>query len=256
MASRQEWEVPMQPHDKTPDHHIAFGAATEGWAAATASLAVVGRYWWNIQMRLLIATGVMRFFKSQWWLFIVVGVALLAFALPVGVAFIVSAFCAGEMNPKAENDYLVPLKSEHEAASADDPTKQPGDYGGPDLPDVLEDVQSAASLHHMGYLRAIGRDMDDTEFAAAALGAFDGTAKAYGLRLSDLDMHANGAAFILAQLTNLERIDFDSADPDRIAEVTGEAMTSSALEAVRAEAGRFAYMAEGSMRFGRSQPKG
>jgi len=94
------------------------------------------------------------------------------------------------------------------------------------------------------------REVDDKEFAAAALGAFDGTLQACRLRLSDLEMHTNGAAFILAQLNNLERIDIDSVDPDWIAEVTDEAMTSSALEAIRDEAGRFAYMAAGAMRFG------
>ncbi len=94
------------------------------------------------------------------------------------------------------------------------------------------------------------REVDDKEFAAAALGAFDGTLQACRLRPSDLEMHTNGAAFILAQLTNLGRIDIEGVDPDWIAEVTDEAMTSSALEAIRDEAGRFAYMAEGAMRFG------
>lgn len=159
MASRQEWEVPMQPHDKTPDHHVAFGAATDGFAAAMASLAVVGRYWWNMQMRLLIATGVMRFFKAHWWLFVVVGFALLAFALPLGVAFIVSAFCAGEMNPKAEDDYLVPLKAENDAASADTPEEQSVDFGEADRSGVIDDVLNAAGLHHVGYLRAVGLDV-------------------------------------------------------------------------------------------------
>lgn len=243
MASRQEWEVPVRPHHKTPDHHVAFGAATEGFAAATASLAVVGRYWWNMQMRLLIATGMMRFFRAQWWLFIVVGFALLAFALPLGVAFIVSAFCAGEMNPKAEDDYLVPLKAEHHAASANTPEDQSVDFGEPDLSDGLEDVRSAAGLHHMGYLRALGRDVDDAEFAAAALGALDGTMQALKVKLSDLDMHAMGAAFIASQLKHLGRM--DQPDAERLADITMTAMSSEELEGIRSEASRFSYRMEG-----------
>jgi len=243
MASRQEWEVPMQPHDKTPDQHVAFGAATDGFAAATASLAIVGRYWWNMQMRLLIATGVMRFFKAHWWLFVVVGFALLAFALPLGVAFIVSAFCAGEMDPKAEDDYLVPLKAENDAASDDTPDEQSADFGEADRSGVIDDVRSAAGLHHMGYLRALGRDVDDAEFAAAALGALDGTMQAFKVKLSDLDMHAMGAAFIASQLKHLGRM--DQPDAERLADITMTAMSSEELEGIRSEAGRFSHSMEG-----------
>lgn len=98
-------------------------------------------------------------------------------------------------------------------------------------------------------MTAIKRDFEDKEIAAAALGAFDGTLQAFGLKLSDLDMHTNGAAFMVAQLTALERI--DEVDPEWIAKVTGEAVTSETLETIRAEAGRFAYTMEGAMRNGR-----
>ncbi len=235
----------MRPQDKSPEHHVAFGAATEGFAAATASLAVVGRYWWNMQMRLLIAIGVMRFFKAHWWLFMAVGFALLAFVLPLGVAFIVSAFCAGEMNPKAEDDYLVPLRSEHQVASTATPTEQSADSGEPGLSGILEDVRSAAGVHHTGYLRALGRDVDDAEFAAAALGALDGTMQAFKVKLSDLDMHAMGAAFIANQLKHLGRM--DQSDAERIADITTTAMFSEELEGIRSEAGRFSYSTEGLM---------
>ncbi|GAD54642.1 hypothetical protein MBELCI_0694 [Limimaricola cinnabarinus LL-001] len=46
----------------------------------------------------------------------------------------------------------------------------------------------------------------------------------------------------------------DKIDPDWIAQVTEEAMTSEALEAIRAEAGRFAYKMEGAMRDDLGQP--
>lgn len=363
----------MSLNNKSPDHHIAYGAATEGVAAASASLGVIGRYWWNLQMQLLVATGTMRFFKAHWWLFLVAGFLLLAFVYPLGVAFVVSAFCAGATKPKAEDNFIVPLRPQEVDIGYDEDDDEQGDVTGKeDLQDLLDEaqtrhvgyfevaerdisdlsdvelaatalgvfdgtlracpwfselcgdevldygpafvairlkrlgrykegdedwleqvmleprtsetlkplrlgaerfafkhkpvetpksddldhVQDAAAIHHLGYLNAIKRDVDDKEFAAAALGAFDGTVQACGLRLSELDMLTNGAAFIVAQLTRLERIDIDTLDPDWIAEITDDAMTSSTLEATRDEAGRFAYMAEGAMRFGPNQPTG
>ena len=141
------------------------------------------------------------------------------------------------MNPKAEDNFIVPLRHEDDA-----PRGQPAETGPDEAilapqSDSLEDVRLAAGTHHVGYLTAIERDLEDKEIAAAALGAFDGTVQAFDMKLSDLDMHTNGAAFIVAQLTNLERI--GDVDPDWIAEITEEAMTSSALEAIRDEAGRF-----------------
>ncbi|QPZ92585.1 hypothetical protein [Thioclava electrotropha] len=233
----------MRPNEKSPDHHVACGAATEGFAAASASLAVVGRYWWNMQMRLLIATGMMRLFRAQWWLFIVVGFALLAFVFPLGVAFVVSAFCAGPMNPKAESDYLVPLKRDDIAASVDATVEQSAGLGDPDLSDVLEAVTSAASLHHIGFLRALGRDVDDAEFAAAALGALDGTLQAHKAKVPNPDMQAMGVAFIASQLKDLGRM--EKFDPERTADLALTAMSSEALEGIRIEAGRFSYGMEG-----------
>lgn len=242
----------MSLNNKSPDHHIAYGAATEGVAAASASLGVIGRYWWNLQMQFLVATGAMRIFRRHWWLFLIVAVLLLAFIMPLGVAFVVSAFCADVMNPNAEDNFVVPLRYHDDVSIAETDEVRKNDPVQLSTCDSLEDVSVAAGLHHMGYLRAINREVDDNEFAAAALGAFDGTVQAVGLKLSDLDMHTNGAAFIAAQLISLERI--HEVDPDWIAEVTEVAMTSKALEAICAEAGQFAYMMEGAMRNGPDQP--
>ncbi|WP_424984460.1 hypothetical protein [Microbulbifer sp. S227A] len=238
----------MSLNNKSPDHHIAYGAATEGVAAASASLGVIGRYWWNLQMQLLVITGTMRFFRAYWWLFLVAGFLLLAFVMPLGVAFVVSAFCAGAMNPKAAENFIVPLRHEDDAPISEPAEAEPNEVILAPHSDNLEDVRLAAGIHHVGYLTAVKRDLEDKEIAAAALGAFDGTVQAIGLKQSDLDMHTNGAAFIVAQLTALERI--DEVDPEWIAEVTDEAMTSETLEAIRAEAGRFAYTMEGAMRNG------
>ncbi len=238
----------MSLNDKTPDHHVAFGAANEGFAAASASLAVVGRYWWNLQMRLLAATGTIQFFKTHWWLFLIVGFLLLAFVVPLGLAFVVSAFCAGAMDPKAKNNFIVPLRQEDVVPtvhSNDEPLEGVAEQSHSEF---LEDIQLAAGLHHVGYLRSIDRKVDDGEFSAAALGAFDGTVQAIGLKLSNLDMHTMGAAFIAGQLKDLGRM--EEADPQWIADITIEAMTSGALEAIRLEASRVAYAMERAMQDG------
>lgn len=102
----------MKDYDKKPDSHIAYGAAMDGVAAAAASGAIVGRYWWNVQMQILRKIGIMPFFKARWWLFLVVGFLLLGFLFPLGVAFLISSLCAGEMDPKADDDFIVPLRHE------------------------------------------------------------------------------------------------------------------------------------------------
>lgn len=241
----------MSLSDKTPDHHVEYGAAVDGFSAVSASLAVVGRYWWNLQMRLLVATGTMRFFKAQWWLFLIVGFLLLAFALPLGVAFVVSSFCAGELDPKAKDNFIVPLRRGALRSTAHTNDKPDEGAASVSQSDTFEDVRLAAGLHHVGYLRAIDREVDDNEFAAAALGAFDGTVQAFGLKPSDLDMHTMGAAFIVSQLKNLGRM--NQVDPEWITEVTIEAMSSEKLNTIRDEAGHMAHIMEGAMQAGPAQ---
>lgn len=116
-------------------------------------------------MQLLVATGTMRFFRAYWWLFLVAGFLLLAFVMPLGVAFVVSAFCAGAMNPKAEDNFMVPLRYED-----DTPIGEPSETEPDEAPqsDDLGHVQDAATIHHLGYLNAMKREVDDKEFAAAA----------------------------------------------------------------------------------------
>ena len=231
----------MDSNNKPTEHQVAYGAAAEGVIAAIASVGVIGRYWWNLQMRFLVTTGAMRFFKAHWWLFLIAGFLLLAFAMPLGVAFMVSAYCASTMDPSPNEDFMVPLRR-----AADDAMGGGVDTGHDDAPDApmsdkLEQVRVAASTHHFAYVNAIKRDLENKEVAAAALGVFDGTVQAFGVKRSDLDMNTNGAAFIVAQLISLERIDKANPDPDKIAEVTEEAMQSENLEGIRVEAGHFAY---------------
>lgn len=241
----------MSLNNKSPDHHIAYAAITEVLDAAC----VIGRYWWNLQMRFLIATGTMRLFKAHWWLFFVLGFLLLAFLFPLGVAFVTSAFLAVRVDPpRAEDNFIVALRQKQGERDIRAKDAAMNHRVSEQQPEGMDYVRTAASLHHVGYLNAIKRDLEDKEIAAAALGAFDGTVQAFGLKVSDFDMHTNGAAFIVAQLTSLERI--DEIDPEWIAEVTEEAMTSKALEAIRVEAGRFAFTMEGAMRDGPEQPTG
>lgn len=230
--------------DKKPDSHVAYGAAMDGVAAIAASVSIVGRYWWNRQMQLLQKIGLMPLFKAHWWLFLVVGFLLLAFLFPLGIAFIVSSWSAGQMDPKAANDFIVPLRQEpHDIGSSanlgDDQADStpPFRHGLDD--DKRSDVYDAAGISHVNFLRALEREVDDAEFAAAALGAFDGTIQVFELSLNDFEMMTMGAAFIVRQLKELGRL--NEIDPARIADLTAEAMHSDALEDIRGQAGQVAY---------------
>lgn len=235
----------MGHNDKSPEHHVAFGAAMDGFDAIVSSIAIIGRYWWNFQMRVLLATGTMGLFKAHWWLFLVIGFLLLALVMPLGVAFVLSAFCAGAMDPKPEDNFIVPLKHE-EHNTASEPQEIVKEIVSADLPDDAPNhLMYVASFHHEGYLSSLGRDLNDKEFAAAALGAFEGTVKASDIELSDIEMHIHGASFVVSQLINLKRVEAHSIDPKWLAEITDAAMSAPEFEVIRTEAGYLAYVAEG-----------
>lgn len=92
------------------DLDAAFGNIQDGVTGMLSGVGIFARYLWNMQMRLLQSIGLMRFFRTNWWLFLVLGCLLLAFVLPLGTVFVVTAFAAGKMDPKAENDFIVPLR--------------------------------------------------------------------------------------------------------------------------------------------------
>ena len=243
----------MHQNDKKPDSHVAYGAAMDGVSAVASSVSVVGRYWWNVQMQLLQKIGVMPIFRAHWWLFLVVGFFLLAFLLPIGIAFVISAFCAGAMEPESKNDFIVPLRRDDlDADCADEvdrarhPSSNIESDGLKCDEDEHEDLYVAASIAHSAFLNAIQREVDDENFSAAALGAFDGTVQALGIKLSHVEMFSMGAAFIVRRLKDLERL--DEVDPERIADLTVEAMNSDALEEIRAQAGQVAYNVTMTMR--------
>lgn len=233
----------MNDYDKKPDSHVAYGAVMDGVTAVITSVSIVGRYWWNFQMKILQKIGILPLFKAYWWLFLIVGLFLLAFLPPLGILFVISSWCAGQMNPKSVDNFVVPLRHETgetgldvEADNRSDFVQRPQHV----LDDNMrEDVNIAAAISHMSFLRALEREVDDLEFAAAALGAFDGTVQAFELELTQIEMMSMGAAFIFGQLKELNRL--NEIDPERIAYLTTEAMISDALEEIRVQASQVAY---------------
>ncbi len=92
------------------DLNAAYGNVHSGVTGALSGVSIFARHLWNMQMRLLQYVGLMRFFKANWWLFLVFGFLLLAFVMPLGTIFVVTAFAASQMDPKAEDDFIVPLR--------------------------------------------------------------------------------------------------------------------------------------------------
>ena len=108
------WAEPSKHMHKKTDTDAAVDAAMNGISSIGSNMLIVGRYWWNIQMKIIQATGVMPVFKSHVWLFWVVGFLLLIFLFPLGIAFAFSAWCAGQMELDVENDFIVPLKHDQQ----------------------------------------------------------------------------------------------------------------------------------------------
>lgn len=155
--------------------------------------------------------------------------ALVGFSLARVVRWVCSARGVGSMRE-------VSMHSEDATPRFHDAKRQPQ----PSTPDQDRDVvYAAAGLAHVTFLNSVGRELDDLEFAAAALGAFDGTAQAHALRLNDLDMLAMGSAFVLRQMNDLERM--TNAPPSAKGDVIGRAMKSPVLEEIRDKTSRFAF---------------
>jgi hypothetical protein len=234
----------MTQRNKPAEHDVAYAAAIDGLVSVGESIAVVGRYWWNLQMRLLVFTGTIGLFKKHWWLFLIVGFLLMAFILPLGLAFVVSAFCAGLLNPEAEDNYIVPLKQKMQDHVAQHKENAQVDVGGVSSDEIIENLMGLASIQHMLYLRSLDHRPTDKEFSAAALGSFDGTLKARQVELPEPDMLMHGAIFIANQLKNLGRFESETVNPEWLAEVTSDAMFSEDFEGIRREAGLLAYTTE------------
>lgn len=234
----------MHYRPKKPDSHVAYGAAMDGFAALASSVAIVGRYWWNVQMQLLQKLRIMSLFKAHWWLFLVVGFILLAFLPPVGIAFILSAWCAGRMDPRGKDDFIVPLKSDQseDFLALEKNRNHPNiTHRGHDDPTRNREyeVHGLAEIYHISFLQSVNRELNNEELAAAAIGSFDGTVQALGLELTSTDMFIMGSAFALKQLNEFGRV--ADLEPDIISELTIEAMTSDGLADMRKWAGQLAY---------------
>lgn len=110
-----QWAEPTKYMYKKTDADVALDATKDSIVSIGASVLIVGRYWWNCQMRLLRAVGLMPAFRSNGWLFFLVGALLFFVFFPLGVVFAFSAWSAGQMELEAENDFIVPLKHDHQS---------------------------------------------------------------------------------------------------------------------------------------------
>lgn len=91
------------------DLRKAYSGINDGVSGILTGCLVFGRYLWNVQMRFLRSIGVMTFFVSHSWLFLVLAFVLLAIIMPLGVAFIGTALAASQMDPRNQDDFIVPL---------------------------------------------------------------------------------------------------------------------------------------------------
>lgn len=115
-AAPKEYEG-MQGDDRRQEQdglNRAFSAMCSASIAIFAEAAVVARYCWNAQMRFLKSIGLMPYFRSYWWLFLVAAFVFLAIFQPLGVAFLITAFAAMAHDPRSENDYVVPLRRDED----------------------------------------------------------------------------------------------------------------------------------------------
>jgi hypothetical protein len=64
---------------------------------------------WNMQMKALIAVGVMPFLVQRPWLLFVIAFALLAVVFPLGVVFTVTGMAAIHFDCKSEDRFLIDL---------------------------------------------------------------------------------------------------------------------------------------------------
>ncbi len=103
-----------------------------------------------------------------------------------------------------------------------------------------EELYVTASIAHAVFLNTCGRELDDVEFVASALGAFDGMVQALGRELSPIDMLAKGTCFALLRIKDLERM--QDASPGAKGDAVGLAMVSPIYEGLRARSGQHAYI--------------
>ncbi|KGM46572.1 hypothetical protein [Pseudooceanicola atlanticus] len=92
------------------DLNAAYGKIHHGVGGALTGVGVFARHIWNLEMKLLRKIGVMPLFRRTWWLFVVLAILLLMFVTPLGAVFVITALCGATMDPKPEDDFIVPLQ--------------------------------------------------------------------------------------------------------------------------------------------------
>jgi hypothetical protein len=65
---------------------------------------------WNLEMRLLIAVGLMPYFVRHGWLLFCIAVLLLALVLPLGIVFSVTGVAAMSYGAEARRNFIIDLK--------------------------------------------------------------------------------------------------------------------------------------------------
>ena len=102
-----------------------------------------------------------------------------------------------------------------------------------------EDLYVAAGLSHATFVNVVGRELDDFEFVASAIGAFDGTMQALGRELSPYDMLAMGSAFALLRMRDMERM--QESSPGAKGDLIGQVMVSQDHYELKAKSGAVAF---------------
>ena len=105
--------------------------------------------------------------------------------------------------------------------------------------DDREDLYVAAGLSHAAFVNVVGRKLDDFEFVASALGAFDGTVQALGRELSKYDMLSMGTAFALLRMRDVERM--QGSSPGARGDLIGQVMVSQDHDELKAKSGAAAF---------------
>ena len=73
-------------------------------------VAMLLRILWNLEMSFLAGIGIMQLMRRQTWPFVLLGLALLYFWLPIGLLFLGTAFAAYAREPQAASDYIVVVR--------------------------------------------------------------------------------------------------------------------------------------------------
>lgn len=132
------------------------------------------------------------------------------------------------------------FKMSQSAEQSSERTQRPYQQETRSLTEVeREHTYTSASIAHLSFLNAFEKELSDQEFAATALGAFDGVVQSQSITLGDVDMLAMGSAFALRRLSEDERM--QEASPTAKGDTIGLALTDGRFDRLKEQAGLVAY---------------